>query len=260
MSDCYICDDEGVTTASKGLCSDCSQFACGAPSKRTDGRYHGAQCKCGCKKFVCKLDIEDHANRHGSSPEGCFPGFVLDVGAAVLEATHDALQQEGTNLRKKVASAGEDLLIAVGPGPRVLREVLSTTNDYLLEERSIGKRTSFEITPGKLTLGHMKRLAALAARAIANVNEFYDLGPIMLDLQRTQRRSLMAAIAFHADPIETGVPRPTAQLLVEQPVTLSSLRKLPAPSFLAEITPAPHFERGADELRWFLQLGNFAET
>jgi hypothetical protein len=201
--------------------------------------------------------MKDHSDDHGNSTEECFPGFVIDVGAAVLEATHNLLMREGADLRDRAAAAGEDFLIAVGPGPKALRQVLSGTNVDLLEERSIGDRTSFSIAPEKLTFGHLKRLAALAARAISNVDYLYDLVASGLELPMTQRRSLMAILALHADPGKQEPSPRVTKFVPDESVRQSLSRKLPDPSFLADITPAPYFERGADEARWFLQLGRF---
>lgn len=84
---CTFCKNERHPHVDdSGNCMECQNATCTNPSGRSDDRYHGEWCYCGCAKVVCVHDIKKHSlTRHrGSSVQDCFPELSLIVG---LDAT-----------------------------------------------------------------------------------------------------------------------------------------------------------------------------
>ena len=75
---CYLCLAEQLSLNAAGVCVECSQGACAKPSSRRDHVFHGDKCACGCRKFVCEADMDDHR------------GVFTAVGSNVLPGVSDS--------------------------------------------------------------------------------------------------------------------------------------------------------------------------
>jgi hypothetical protein len=260
MSDCYICDDENVTTKAQGLCADCNQFACGDPSNRTDHKFHGMRCHCTCRKFICKLDMTTHALHEGGTTARCFPDYTLDSGAALLSAAQEVLAPEASVSFERVADAASDFLVAVDPGPAALRKAMLEFGASILEEFAVGDRFSFRVQTSFVTPQLVRRLAALAARSIAQVDRLHNLSLVALELPERQRRSLGNIQSGHPDrrPVKREHRMAPMVRLPSSSLVQSLRNQLPDPAFIRSIEPAPPMNNADDIAKWVLQLDDLA--
>lgn len=179
MSQCHHCagKDGMPNVPAHGPCFECNFATCAHPSGRVDSYFHGEQCNCGCRKFVCEFDIYKHAKEKHSrdEPVSCFPALAGSVGAETFGGAASALATDRTEalVEPGQLAAFNRWLNLFRPGRAALVEVLG--RDW---ERPEGRVIELkfrlgdlfvEFTPAFYSVGTLQRVLALSGRSLAGL-------------------------------------------------------------------------------------------
>lgn len=192
--DCYLCSNEALSVRAKGLCAVCNQAACSNPSKRHDRVFHGDTCVCGCGKFVCEADIDEHARRkHSGSAPTCFPKIAAVGSTRMLNLAASVIVSGLPVPDPGTVRHLNEFLNHISPGSQTLRdERASVAWTLTIDGPEYGRsdRPSVYFTSEFFTRAVMKRLSGLAAETLGKTCLRLEMGPIFDAMQQGDANSL----------------------------------------------------------------------
>jgi hypothetical protein len=212
---CYLCLAEHLSLNAAGTCIECSQGACTKPSSRRDHVFHGDRCACGCRKFVCEADMDDHSRRvHSGSVPTCFPALAFQGSTRALATALQLPSAQDPTTRSDAVTVLNQFLNYIMPGQTLLwaaRNELPT--QYWHSELLVGRPSREGVFFYDLFFNSMTdRVASLALRTLGDSLRVTDLSSISKKLSAPVR-SLITVIAD-----EHGTAERTTRRVFDGPV------------------------------------------
>jgi hypothetical protein len=194
---CYLCLAEQLKLNAAGTCVECFQGACAKPSSRRDHVFHGDRCACGCRKFVCEADMDEHSRHvHNGSVPTCFPALAVQGSTRALSTALQLPNAPDSATRNDAIQTLNHFLNYVMPGQTLL---WANRNDlpkqYWSSEPLPGRPSRQGVFfYDSFYQGMTDRVAALALRTLGDSLRITDLSPVSKKLNSSMR-NLVALIA-----------------------------------------------------------------